>query len=203
MVWAALSGGMGLAGLFMALTGGSTFALLVDRAGTLFFGGIAAILALRLFDRRPQVIIDKDGLYVRSHGERRIPLRAINTMGTDAHSKDNIKLAIFLFKPAKYPIETRHRRFIWRINGSDEAQSHRHDFRRRRGRFRGRSGHGERRAQQRGGVFSRPKPGIIFLSQGQLDNAHPCLLRFLPFTSAAYTQPEFSVDKGITHRPCP
>ncbi len=118
LVWAALSGAMGAAGLFMALSGESAITLLVGGAGTLFFGGIAAVLAARLFDRRPRVIIDKDGLYVRSHGETRIPLRAINTMRTDAHSKDMIKLAIFLYTPAKYPIETRHRRFIWRINGS-------------------------------------------------------------------------------------
>lgn len=105
------------AGLFMAVTGGSTFALLAGGTGVLFFGGIAAILALRLFDRRPQVIIDAEGLYVRSHGEKRIALRAIETMRTDQLSPDMAKLAIFLFKPAKYPIETRHRRFIWRLNG--------------------------------------------------------------------------------------
>lgn len=118
MVWAALSGAMGAAGLFMAVRGGDAFTLLVGGAGVLFFGGIAAILALRLFDRRAQVIIDSEGLYVRSHGEKRIPLRAIRTMRTDGHSRNMIKLAIFLYKPAKYPIETRHRRFIWRINGS-------------------------------------------------------------------------------------
>jgi hypothetical protein len=117
LVWAAISGAMGAAGLFMALTGGDAFTLLVGGAGVLFFGGIAAILALRLFNRQPQVIIDSKGLYVRSHGENRIPLSAIRTMRTDAHSRDMTKLAIFLFKPAKYPIETRHRRFIWRING--------------------------------------------------------------------------------------
>lgn len=117
LVWVALSGGMAAAGLFMAVTGGSTFTLLTGGAGVLFFGGIAAILAARLFDRRPQVIIDAKGLYVRSHGEKRIALRSIETMRTDQLSPDMTKLAIFLFKPAKYPIETRHRRFIWRLNG--------------------------------------------------------------------------------------
>lgn len=118
LVWVALSGGMTAAGLFMAVTGGSSFTLLVGGAGVVFFGGIAAILAMRLFDRRPQVIIDAKGLYVRSHGEKRIALRSIETMRTDELSPDMTKLAIFLFKPAKYPIETRHRRFIWRINGN-------------------------------------------------------------------------------------
>jgi len=117
LVWFALSGGMGAGSLFMAVTGTSTFTLLVGGAGMVFFGGIAAILALRLFDRRPQVLIDSKGLYVRSHGEKRIALRSIETMRTDQLSPDMIKLAIFLFKPAKYPIETRHRRFIWRLNG--------------------------------------------------------------------------------------
>lgn len=118
LIWAALSGGMGAASLFMALSGDGAFTLLMGGAGTLMFGGIATVLALRLFDRRPQVIIDGKGLYVRSHGEKRIPLRSINTMRTDEVSREMTKLAIFLFKPAKYPIETRHRRFIWRINGS-------------------------------------------------------------------------------------
>ncbi len=118
LVWVALSGGMGAAGLFMALSGEGAYTLLVGGAGTLMFGGIAAILAVRMFDRRPQVIIDNKGLYVRSHGEKRIALRAINTMRTDDVSRDMTKLAIFLFKPAKYPIETRHRRFIYRLNGS-------------------------------------------------------------------------------------
>jgi len=117
LVWVALSAGMGAAGLFMAVTGASTFTLLVGGAGAAFFGGIAAILTLRLFDRRPQVIIDAKGLYVRSHGEKRIALRSIETMRTDDISQDMSKLAIFLFKPAKYPIETRHRRFIWKLNG--------------------------------------------------------------------------------------
>ena len=117
LVWVALSGGMTAAGLFMAVTGGSSFTLLVGGAGVLFLGGIAAILTLRLFDRRPQVIIDGKGLYVRSHGEKRIALRSIETMRIDQLSPDMTKLAFFLFKPAKYPIETRHRRFIWRLNG--------------------------------------------------------------------------------------
>ncbi|QDH33357.1 STM3941 family protein [Porphyrobacter sp. YT40] len=118
LVWVALSGAMAAAGLFMALTGGSIFTSMVGGSGVLFFGGMACALAVRLFDRRPQVIIDADGLYVRSHREQRIALRSIKTMRTDEISRDMSKLAIFLFKPAKYPVETRHRRFIWRLNGS-------------------------------------------------------------------------------------
>jgi hypothetical protein len=116
--WVALGSGMAAASLFMAIRGSGLFALLVGGAGTLMFGGITAVLAARMFDRRAQVIIDRNGLYVRSHGEKRIALRSIKTMRTDAVSQDMKRLSIFLFKPAKYPIETRHRRLIWRINGS-------------------------------------------------------------------------------------
>jgi hypothetical protein len=118
LVWVALSGGMGAAGLFVAVRGASAVTLLAGGAGALFFGGIAVLLAARLLDRRPQVIVDSNGLYVRSHGETRIALHAIETMRTDAHSQDMVKLAIFLFEPASHPIETWHRQFIWRINGS-------------------------------------------------------------------------------------
>lgn len=116
--WTALAGGMAAASLFMAVRESGLFALLVGGAGLLFFGSIAAVLALRLFDRRAQVVIDSDGLYVRSHGEKRIALRSIKTMRSDSVSQDMKKISIFLFKPGKYPIETSHRRFIWRINGS-------------------------------------------------------------------------------------
>lgn len=116
--WTALAGGMAAGSLFMAVRGSGLFALFVGGAGMLFFGSIAAILAIRLFDRREQVVIDSDGLYVRSHGEKRIALRSIKTMRSDAVSQDMKKLSIYLFKPDKYPIETSHRQFIWRINGS-------------------------------------------------------------------------------------
>ncbi|OYU97974.1 MAG: hypothetical protein CFE26_28370, partial [Verrucomicrobiales bacterium VVV1] len=64
------------------------------------------------------MIIDSDGLYVRSHGEKRIALRSIKTMRPDAITPEMAKLSLYLFKPAKHPIKTRHRRFIYRLNGS-------------------------------------------------------------------------------------
>lgn len=118
LVWVALSGGMTAVCLLMAISGTGIFGLVAGGAGTLMFGAVAAVLAARLFDRRVQVMIDGEGLYVRSHGEQRIALRAIKTMRSDAVSQDMKKLSIFLFKPARYPIETRHRRLIWRINGN-------------------------------------------------------------------------------------
>ena len=101
----------------MALNGagsGSFLTLALGGAGLLFFGGIAAIHALRLFDRRPQVLIDRNGLYVRAHGEKRIGLRAIKRVSTDTLGQ----IGLTLHAPAKYPIETRRRQIIYRINGS-------------------------------------------------------------------------------------
>lgn len=116
--WAAASGLMAGLGLAMALGNTGAGGVLLGAVGMLFFGGIAAVHVVRLFDRRAQVIIDSNGLYVRSHGEKRIALRSIRTMRTDMMSRSMTRLSIFLFKPAKHPIETRHRRFIYRINGS-------------------------------------------------------------------------------------
>lgn len=117
VVWFGASGGMAALAFGMATGQSGPIGLVLGAAGVIFSGGVAAILLVRLFDRCPQVIIDSDGLYVRSHGEKRIPLRSIKTMRTDVMSRSMIRLSIFLFKPAKYPIETRHRRFIYRING--------------------------------------------------------------------------------------
>jgi len=86
---------------------------LAGAMGLLFFGLIAAVQAARLFDRREQVVIDSGGLTVRSHGAGRIALRSIKGM-----KQDMGRLSLYLHKPAKHPIETRHRRFIYRINGS-------------------------------------------------------------------------------------
>lgn len=112
---AALSGGMAAVGL--ALAGGrsgSVDATLV--AGfvvfALMFGFIAAVHIRRVFDRREQVVIDARELYVRAHGETRIALRSIKGIAQDMG-----RLSLTLHKPSKYPIETRHRRMIYRLNG--------------------------------------------------------------------------------------
>lgn len=119
LLWAILSAGMAMMCFPVALSGLASGALvglalgLTGAVGVLFFGGIAAVHSLRLFDRRAQVIIDGHGLYVRSHGAGRIALRSIKGMKRDVG-----RLSLGLHKPAKYPIETRHRRFIYRLNGS-------------------------------------------------------------------------------------
>lgn len=85
----------------------------VGVVGAMFFGIVALVFAPRLFDRREQVVINADGLFVRSHGANLIGLRSIEKMKIDAG-----KLSLYLFKPSKYPIESWHRRLMYRINGS-------------------------------------------------------------------------------------
>ena len=119
LAWAIPSGGMAALCLPFAIGGlasGTMAGIVLGLAGAiglLFFGVIAAVQTVRLFDRRAQVIIDTDGLYVRSHGAGRIAVRSLRSM-----KQDMGRLSLFLHKPAKYPIETRHRRFIYRVNGS-------------------------------------------------------------------------------------
>lgn len=117
LVWIIGPGGMALLGWVFAapaLRGGNLIVAAACVLGVLFFGGIAAVHTRRLFDRRPQVMIDASGLYVRSHGETRIVLRSIKSVHADSMGQ----ISMTLYKPAKYPIETRHRRFLYRINGS-------------------------------------------------------------------------------------
>lgn len=104
--WAALSAAMALLAL-------KTVGPVLGSPALVFFGGIAAVHAVRLFDRRPQVIIDGGGLYIRSHGEKRIALRSIKSLHADWG-----RLSVTVHKPAMYPIESRHRRLIYRVNGS-------------------------------------------------------------------------------------
>lgn len=119
LLWAIPSAGMAAVCLPFAIGGLASgtvagFVLgLAGAAGLLFFGLIGAVQMLRLFDRREQVIVDQRGIYVRSHGEKVIGLRSIKGLNSDAG-----RLGITLYKPSKYPIERRHRQFIWRINGS-------------------------------------------------------------------------------------
>lgn len=120
LAWAIPSAGMAVLCLPFAVGGlasgkaAATVLGLAGAVGVLFFGLIAAVQTLRLFDRREQVIVDKRGVYVRSHGEKVIGLRSIKGLHRDAG-----RLGITLYKPSKYPIERRHRQLIWRINGSN------------------------------------------------------------------------------------
>ncbi len=117
--WAILSGAMAAACAPFAIGGfasGATIAPLLGLAGIVglaFFGLIAVVHTLRLFDRREQVVVSAKGLYVRAHGETVIGLRSIKGLHRDAG-----RLGVTLYKPSKYPLERRHRQWIWRINGS-------------------------------------------------------------------------------------
>lgn len=123
LVWAGLSLVMAAGGLAMAMLAGSLAERVTGGIGVLLFGGIGSVHALRLFDRRPQVTIDRHGLHVRAHGGTRIPLRAIRTMRTDVVTSGMSKLCLYLYKPGKYPIETRHRRLIRRLNGEQGTRA--------------------------------------------------------------------------------
>lgn len=120
--WAAASGGMAAGSLAMALSGSGTGGRVLGALGVLLFGAIALVPAIRLFDRRAQVVIDERGLYVRAHGATRIALRSIRSMRTDVITPQMTMLCLYLHKPARYPIETRQRRFIRWLNG--EAGTH-------------------------------------------------------------------------------
>lgn len=117
--WAILSGAMAAAcapfaiGVFASEAKIPPLLGFAGIVGLAFFGLIAVVHTLRLFDRREQVIVSAKGLYVRPHGEAVIGLRSIKGLHRDAG-----RLGITLHKPSKYPIERRHRQWIWRINGS-------------------------------------------------------------------------------------
>lgn len=93
--------------------GNSLFVAILGAIGLLFFGGALLGLLRSLIDRRVQLRIDDQGLLLRPHSARTIPLRSIRKAGLDSG-----RIMLFLHKPAKYPIERPLRRFIYRINGS-------------------------------------------------------------------------------------
>jgi hypothetical protein len=95
------------------LRGGNPFVAILGAIGLLFFGGAVLGLLRSLIDRRIQLRIDDQGLLLRAHSARPIPLRSIRKAGLDSG-----RIMLFLHKPAKYPIERLLRRFIYRINGS-------------------------------------------------------------------------------------
>jgi hypothetical protein len=99
--------------LIGGVRGNSLFVAMLGAIGLLFFGGALLGLLRSLIDRRVQLRIDGDGLLLRAHSARAIPLRSIRKAGLDSG-----RIMLFLHKPAKYPIEGRLRRFIYRINGS-------------------------------------------------------------------------------------
>ena len=111
LAWIGASGAM--AGLYLAVSVGifgdsGPLIAAVGFGGALFFGLIAVVFAVRLVDRREQVVISADGLFVRAHGPKPIGLRSIDSMKLDTG-----RLSFYLFKPSKYPIASLHRRLFW------------------------------------------------------------------------------------------
>jgi hypothetical protein len=106
-----LVGALGMA--WGGLMAGHALTALIGILGTAFFG-MAALGVLRcLIDRRVQLRVDAKGLYLRPHSDKVIPLRSIRgfTVATGM-------LKLRFYKPSKFPIESRWRRFVYRINGS-------------------------------------------------------------------------------------
>lgn len=92
---------------------GGPFAIAVGAVGILFFGGIAVMHLANMFDRKVQLRIDGQGLFLRAHSDTPIPLRSIKAYHTDMG-----RLSLILFKPSKYPITRTARRLIYRLNGT-------------------------------------------------------------------------------------
>ena len=99
--------------LTQGLAGGGILTAIIGALGLLFFGGAIAAFLRCIFDRRVQLRIDRDGLLLRAHSAKVIPLRSIKRAGTD---QGLIRLS--LYKPSKFPIEGKLRRLIYRMNGS-------------------------------------------------------------------------------------
>lgn len=110
--WTLLAAPLAAASIWMLMRG-STVAAIFGALGLLFFGGAIAAFLRCMIDRRVQFRIDGDGLLLRAHAARAIPLRSIKRAGTDQGL-----IRLLLYKPSKYPIEGKLRRLIYRINGS-------------------------------------------------------------------------------------
>ncbi|MFN3517135.1 MAG: hypothetical protein ACK4YM_08250 [Novosphingobium sp.] len=114
--WALLALPMVAGGVWMlwrAIELGDPLGIGFGSLGTLFFGGALLAFLRCAADRRVQLRIDGAGMYLRPHSDQTIPLRSIRyvTVATG-------QVRLRLYKPSKFPIQIRLRRFIYRINGS-------------------------------------------------------------------------------------
>ena len=115
--WMVVSGGcLGVSAYMVGIAheAGSPSMLTVTLLGVAFFG-FACLAFLRCaVDRRVQVKIYPAGLFVRAHSKKVIPLRSLSGV-VDKGSR-----VIFgLTKPGKFPIQSRWRRFLFRINSTE------------------------------------------------------------------------------------
>lgn len=116
LVWALLASPMAAGAvwiLWRSAALGDPVGMGIGGLGTAFFGGVLLAFLRCAADRRVQLRIDGSGLYLRPHSARTIPLRSIKGV---ALATGMVRLRFY--KAAKFPIESRLRRFIYRINGS-------------------------------------------------------------------------------------
>lgn len=118
--WTLLAAPLALGAVWMlraSLAQGSLFGIMIGGAGIAFFGGAILGFLRCLVDRRVQLRIDGKGLFLRPHADKPIPLRSIR-----AYELANNMVRLRLYKPSKFPISSRLRRFIYRINGASARE---------------------------------------------------------------------------------
>lgn len=98
--------------LLRGLEHGSVFGAVIGGLGLAIFGGAMLAFLGCAADRRVQLRIDDQGLYLRAHADQPTPLRSIRTTELATGM-----VRILLQRPAKYPIKRRLRQFVYRING--------------------------------------------------------------------------------------
>lgn len=98
--------------LVAGMQNGQWLAAGLGGVGTAFFGPIALAALVRMADRRVRLRITGDAIWLPDHSQTPIPLRSIKQL-----SDQGFWIALWLYKPARFPPTTRFRRFVKRING--------------------------------------------------------------------------------------
>jgi len=73
--------------------------------GIAFFGPAAFILARRLFDREPQLIVDERGIYSKHWSSKAVPWNEIQRIVHASVQRQHF-LCVFLTNPDRHPPET-------------------------------------------------------------------------------------------------
>lgn len=116
IIWISAAGlmvGMGVWMLLVSWDAGNLILAGLIALATSFFGAMALSLMVCLADRRIQLQIDAQGMFIRAHSDAVIDLRSLT--GAQRHSR---RVCFSLKKPEKYPIERLWRKFMYRINGA-------------------------------------------------------------------------------------
>lgn len=116
IIWISATGSMVGIGVWMMLVGwdgGNLMLVGLIALATSFFGGMVLSLMVCLADRRTQLQIDAQGMFIRAHSDAVIDLRSLT--GARRHGR---RVCFSLKKPEKYPIERLWRQFLYKINGA-------------------------------------------------------------------------------------